>query len=509
MTEGAIVNDSGWCYGCAWVDYSGDGLADLFVVNNNPNQGKNNFLYRNNGDGTFTRDTQTVVANDDGSSYGCTWGDYDNDGYPDLFVSNYNENNFLYHNNGDGTFTKITSGRIVSDAGRSTGCSWADYDNDGLVDLYVCNRDQVNFLYHNEGGGTFTRVTTGAIANDVANSSGCAWADYDNDGLLDLTVANVQTPNCLYHNDGGGSFTKVLTGPVVTDTSFCNGASWADMDNDGDLDLFVATGVLGMYNDLLYRNNGDGTFTKVTDSPVVRDATWSGGGAWADWDNDGDLDLFVGGYDGRNRMYENDGSGTFTRVDTGVVVEDGNYIMGAAWADYDNDGDLDLYTARNNYFGGASRLYRNNGNSPYWLSVRCVGTVSNRAGIGTRIDCKAHIQGRDVWQRRDVSTQTGGGNSGSSDLRVCFGLGDAAVVESLVVRWPSGRIDRLAGVAAGQHLVVVEGSTAVEERPMSAPTVVTSQFYDVLGRRASPVRAGIYFLREPRTGAATKLVKTR
>jgi hypothetical protein len=456
------VNDGGWCYGCAWADYDGDGFADLFVDNNNSNQGKNNFLYHNNGDGTFTKVTQGPVVTDGGSSYGCSWADCDNNGYPDLFVSNYNENNFLYANTGD-SFAKVTQGRVVSDGGRSTGCAWADYDNDGWLDLFVCNRDQVNFLYHNSGGGTFTRVTQGAIANDVDNTSGCAWADYDNDGLLDLIVANVQTPNCLYHNDGNGTFTKVISGPVVTDTSFCNGASWADFDNDGDLDLLVTTGVLGMYNDLLYRNNGNGTFTKITDSPIVRDATWSGGGAWADYDNDGDLDLFIGGYDGHNRLYENDGTGAFTSIDTGVVVMDGNYVMGSAWCDYDNDGDLDLYTARNNYFGGNSALYRNDAGGDNWLEVRCIGTVSNHSAIGARVRVKAVVNSLPVWQMRELSAQTGGGNSAQNDITQHFGLGDAAVVDSLVVRWPTGSEQVLTDVAINQILTVTEQQSAVND----------------------------------------------
>jgi hypothetical protein len=465
ITEGDIVHDSGWCYGCAWADYNGDGFQDLFATNNNSNQSKNNFLYLNNGDGTFTRVVDGPVVTDGGSSYGCTWGDFDNNDFPDLFVANYDENNFLYSNNGDSTFTKVTQGRIVSDGGRSTGSAWADYDNDGWLDLYVCNRNEANFLYHNNGDGTFTRILTGAIATDVDNSSGCAWGDYDSDGWLDLIVANVGTPNCLYHNEGNGTFTKITVGPVVTDTSRCNGASWGDMDNDGDLDLMVATGVLGMYNDLLYRNNGDGTFTKITDSPVVNDATWAGGSAWGDFDSDGDLDLFVGGYDGHNRLYENDGTGTFTSIDTGIVVTDGNYTMGAGWADYDNDGDLDLFTAKNDYFGGSDNaLYRNDGAGNNWLSVRCVGTVSNRSAIGARVQAQASIRGSEVRQTREISAQTGGGSSGQSSLLVSFGLGDASVVDTLVVRWPSGIVQTLFAVAVNQILTVTEPQTALEER---------------------------------------------
>jgi len=522
ITEGAIVNDSGWCYGCAWADYDGDGFQDLFATNNNSNQSKNNFLYLNNGDGTFTRILDGPVVNDGGSSYDCTWGDFDNNGFPDLFVANYGENNFLYSNSGDSTFTKVTTGRIVSDGGRSTGSAWADYDRDGWLDLYVCNRDEANFLYHNNGDGTFTRILTGAIATNVDNSSGCAWGDYDSDGWLDLVVANVGTPCCLYHNEGNGTFTKDTASAIARDTSRCNGASWGDMDNDGDLDLFVATGVLGMYNDLLYRNNGDGTFTKITDSPVVNTATWAGGGAWADLDSDGDLDLFVGGYDGHNRLYENDGFGTFTSIDTGIAVTDGNYTMGAGWADYDNDGEIDLFTAKNNYFGGSDNaLYRNDGTGNNWLWVRCVGTVSNRSAIGARAKVITHIHSGAIYITREISSQTGGGTSGQSSLLASFGLGDASAVDTLVVRWPSGIVQTLTAVSVNQIITVTEPQTGVEERVngeerrekvaasviRSLPTGAVA--FDAMGRRVLNPESGIYFVREQSAAGVRKVVIQR
>lgn len=466
VTEGEIVNDGGWCYGCAWADYDSDGFPDLFVDNNNSAQSRHNFLYRNDGVGTFTKMTEGPVVLDSGSSYGCTWGDFNNDGYPDLFVSNYNENNCLYRNNGDGSFTKTLTGQIVNDGGRSTGAAWADYDRDGWLDLFVCNRNQVNFLYHGNGDSTFTRMMAGEIASDNDNSSGCAWADYDNDGYPDLLVANVQTPNCLYHNNGDGSFTRVRTGPVANDTSFCNGVSWADWDNDGDFDVLVTTGVLGTYHDLPYRNDGGGSFSKVFGTAIDTPFTWSGGGGWADYDNDGDLDLLIGGYDGTNRLFENQ-AGAFVKVDTGVLATDGNYIMGIAWADYDRDGWQDVFTARNNYFGGNNCLYHNEAGLNHWLNVRCIGTVSNRSAIGARVRVRASIGGQTVRQTRDVSAQTGGGNSGQSPFNLSFGLGDAETVDSLVVNWPSGIVQVLTGVNSDQFLTVTEGASPVGERPAS------------------------------------------
>jgi len=463
VAEGEIVNDGGWCYGCAWADYDGNGFPDLFVTNNNAGQHKSNFLYLNNGDGTFLKILEGPIVGDSGSSYGCTWADYDNDGHPDLFVSNYGENNCLYHNNGDSTFTKILDGPVVNDGGRSTGASWADYDRDGWLDLFVCNRNQVNFLYHGNGDGTFTRILAGEIASDLNNSSGCAWADYDDDGYPDLLVANVQTPNCLYHNNGDGSFSRVRTGPIANDTSFCNGVSWVDWDNDGDFDVLVTTGVLGTYHDLLYRNDGGGVFGKVTGTAIDTPFTWSGGGGWADFDNDADMDLLVGGYDGANRLFEND-EGVFVKLDTGALATDGNYIMGIAWADYDRDGWQDIFTARNNYFGGNSCLYHNEGGLNHWLNVRCVGTVSNRSAIGVRVRVRADIGGQTVWQLREISAQTGGGNSGQSPFNVGFGLGDANIVDSLVVSWPSGIVQVVTGVNNDQFLVVTEGASSVRER---------------------------------------------
>ncbi len=171
ITQGDFVNDGGWSYAMCWADFNNDGFQDLFVTNNN-SANQNNMMYFNDGTGGFTKVTDGPVVNDGGSSYGCTAADIDNDGDIDLFVSNYNENNFLYLNNGDGTFTKVTSGSIVTDGGKSVGCAFGDYDNDGFVDLYVANRDQVNFLYHNNGNATFTKITTGEIVTDVANSGG-------------------------------------------------------------------------------------------------------------------------------------------------------------------------------------------------------------------------------------------------------------------------------------------------------------------------------------------------
>jgi hypothetical protein len=503
VTQGPVVTDGGWCYAMAWADFNNDSYPDLFVTNNDANNGQHNFLYMNNGNGTFTKITGSPVFTDGGSSYGCSAADFNNDGNTDLFVSNYNENNFLYVNNGDGTFAKVTQGPVVTNGGKSVGAAFADYDRDGWLDLYVCNRNEPNFLYHNLGNGTFERITTGSIVTDIDNSSGCAWGDYDNDGWPDLIVVNVDTPNCLYHNNGNGTFTKITEGPVVTDLSKCSGASWGDCNNDGYLDLFISTGVLGTYNDLLYLNNGNGTFTRVTDSPVVNELTWSSGSAWGDYDKDGDLDLVAGGYDGYNRLFQNNGNGTFVKVLGNALVNDGSYVEGLAWADIDNDGDLDIFTARNNYFSGNNALYINNGNENRWLKVKCQGVISNAGAIGAKIRVYAHILGQSTLQFREISTQSGGGQGGENELVQFFGMGDAQETDSITVWWPSGTTQRIEATATNQLITLTEPVTTFilsgtityansAQTPLSGVTVALKNSSGTVIATTSSNATGVY-----------------
>jgi hypothetical protein len=450
ITAGAIVDDRGSSYAASWGDYDNDGDLDLFVANDG-----NNFLYRNNGDGSFARITAGAIVNDGGRSYGCAWGDYDKDGDLDLFVANAGANNFLYRNDGPAGFAKITAGAIVNDGGNSTGCAWADYDNDGDLDLFVANEGP-NSLYRNDDPqrAIFTKITTGEIVTDTGLSRGAVWGDYNNDGALDLFVANSGINNLLYRNNGNSNnwinisligtfsnasaigarvsvkstinsvpvwqireisaqtgafsqnslnaefglgdagiidsikvawpggivqtltnvapkqfltitepqFTRVTGSVVTTDRGNSYGGSWADYDNDGDLDLFVTNS--GGENNFLYRNNGPAGFAKITEGaiPLVRDGGNSFGSSWGDYDNDGDLDLFVAnGSNQNNFLYRNDGPAGFAKIDTGAIVTDGGSSFGCAWGDYDNDGHLDLFVANigNNF------LYRNNGNGSF------------------------------------------------------------------------------------------------------------------------------------------------
>lgn len=470
IVAGAIVNDGSNSTGASWADYDGDGFLDLFVANGNLTP-QNDLLYRNNRNGTFTQITGGNIVTAGGASIGGAWSDYDNDGDVDLFVANrQGENNFLYRNEGGGAFTKITTGNIVTDGGNSNSGSWVDLDNDGDLDLYVINFNEADFLYRNDGNGAFTRITTGPPVTDISFSISGVWADYDNDGDQDLFIGNGGNQNnFLYRNDGNGVFTKITTGAIVNDGGNSIGCSWGDYNNDGNLDLFVAN-FLGE-NDFLYRNDGppNYTFTKITAGSMVNDGGNSVGSAWGDIDNDGDLDLFVGNDGQNNSLYLNGGPPdyVFTKVTTGSIVNDGGNTFGVTLCDYDRDGDLDAFAAnrenQNNF------LYANNGNSNHWINILCVGVNSNRSAIGAKVSAKANIKGKEIWQTREVAAQSG--YNSQNGFPAAFGLGEATRIDSLSIVWPSGNRDTFVGIAVDQFITITEGGkiTQVEQQNKNLP----------------------------------------
>jgi hypothetical protein len=346
-------------------------------------------MFRAAGQPAFTKITEGAIVTDGGSSYGCAWGDYDNDGFIDLVVANgWGQRSFLYHNDRDSTFTGVTTGPIVEDSGDSTAVVWGDYDNDGFIDLFIANSSPPrDFLYRNKGDGTFAKVATGSIVNDTGFGVGAAWADYDRDGWLDLFVANSLNENdFLHHGNGNGTFTPITSGPVVTSGASSIGCSWADADNDGDPDLVVANlvsfpilnPIVGQ-NDFYFRNEGLGAFTRITTGPVAADTSVSSGVAWGDYDNDGDLDLVVINVRGENdRLYRNLGAGNFELVTASVVSTEGLAGNGCAWGDYDNDGWLDLFVAgwlRPGSVRDPHRLYRNLGDGAFEVISNSVLTA--------------------------------------------------------------------------------------------------------------------------------------
>jgi uncharacterized repeat protein (TIGR01451 family) len=293
--------------GSIWGDYDNDGDNDVVVINDGLVASQ---LYKNNGNGSFTVQSNIGINNAPQYIHGASWVDYDNDGHLDLMFSNYhqNRNHEIYHNNGDGSFTKITDSVISVGTHRSLGPVWCDYDNDGFQDLFVPNGDnQNNSLFHNNGDGTFETITTGAIVSDGGQSVGACWGDYDRDGDMDLFVANASNQNnFLYSNNNDGTFTKITNSLVVSEGGHSHGCSWMDIDNDADLDLYVT-------NDqgykFLYINDGAGNFYRKNNEPIVRSFGNAFGQSWSDFDHDGDLDLYVSTHgEEPNQMFVNSGS---------------------------------------------------------------------------------------------------------------------------------------------------------------------------------------------------------
>jgi enediyne biosynthesis protein E4 len=443
---GNQFNVTGGSSGVSWVDVNGDRWPDLWIGSKNGSP----LLLTNRMDGTFGRANSGV----NGGIGSGAFADFNNDGHVDLFLGGANS---LYRGDGKASFTRTN----INLSGANTYCaSWADYDNDGFVDLFAGNfyTGGLNALFRNDGNGGFTKITNNAPSRDRSNSQGVTWTDYDNDGRIDLFVANTGGQKCfLYHNDGGGKFTSITNSPVTTIAgAFATGA-WGDYDNDGWPDLFLCGFNQKHY---LFHNDG-GTFSVVNNAgAIVTDSAEDQSAVWADYDNDGFLDLFVtsGGIVARKDfLYHNNGDGSFEKIVRGSLVNDNGEGAGAAWADYNHDGFPDLFVS---HWGNVSAgdqfnyLYLNNGNSNAWLSIRCAGRISNRSAIGAKVRVKATIRGRSVIQLREIS---GGGYYVSQNaLDPLFGLGDATKVDWVRVEWPSGIVQELTNVATRQFLEIIE-----------------------------------------------------
>jgi enediyne biosynthesis protein E4 len=501
--------------GVAIFDYDNDGLPDIFFTNGadipsleKSNPGFYNRLFHNNGDGTFTDVTKKAGLAGVGYSMGVAAGDYDNDGFVDLYVTGFNRNQ-LFHNNGDGTFSDVTEkagvSGIVSERSKpwSIAAGWFDYNNDGLLDLLVvnyldysiptahrCKTNNIvdycspleylgtpNILYRNNGDGTFTDVSQKShISQYSGKGMGVAFADYDGDGFTDIFVANDTYPNFLLHNNGDGTFSDValLAGAAYNENGkpvAGMGTDFRDIDNDGRPDIFLTA----MYGDSfpLYHNMGNGDFEDVTDATGLTAMTISST-AWGtgifDFDNDGNKDIFAAGseildnsmevnhkpYPLPNGLYRNLGNMVFKDVSAqaGASFSIPAAHRGAAFGDLNNDGKIDVVVTVLN--GEPQLLMNRSPNHNHWLIVKLVGVADNRDGLGTKVK----ITTANGVQYNEATTAVG--FNSSSDKRVYFGLGNATVVDRIDLAWPTGVKQVLKNVMADQILTIVESSPSPE-----------------------------------------------
>lgn len=460
IAEGIVEGGQG--RGAAWGDFDDDGDLDLFFTKN----ADNNRLYQNNRIGAGTNNFSEIAlpagVNSGGQDERPVLGDYTGDGLLDIYISRATGDNTLYKNNGTSpaTFTQDPS---INTGGGGRGAAWFDYDNDGDLDLFLAvSTGTLDRLYRNDGVGAtpqFTNVATGDLA-DNGNSGGAALGDFDDDGDLDIYLIK-DGGNKLYRNDGVGAspqFTNVGNTAGV-DINEGSGADWGDYDGDGDLDLYVAHGSL---DNKLYENDGNfptPQFTNDTLAGVVPSGV-SQSGTWADYDYDGDLDLYVTRSFDDNVLYQNDGTGSFAIVIEGL--DDGGQGLSAAWSDYDSDGDLDLFLTNN--VSGASRLYQNGGNTNRWLQVELAGVVSNVHGIGATLRTTTGA----TTQRRQVNA--GQSNLSQNSMAVEFGFGATTTIDVLEVLWPSGITQTLINVPTNQLLPLVETPNIAVSMPQVTAT---------------------------------------
>ena len=465
--------------GAAWVDVDGDDDLDLFLTNRLPGViPKKNSLYLNEA-GSFIQLDTGILVNDLGYWFGCSWGDYDNDGDLDVHIAGFPSR--LYRNEGSGHFVKITSGEIARLTLSGISTAWGDFNRDGYLDLLTV---WPNWLQGSPSSGspgkphlminngppdyTFTRLFNTSVtepANDTYLHA--CLSDFDDDNDLDIFIGmgiGAGKPDLLYRNllaEAGGSlsFEKMEDAPIATDLVEGNQWSWVDIDNDGDNDGFLTNWAHVVNGNQLPQKNNlyineDGVFVKVTDDIIANDEDLSTSHSWGDYDNDGDLDCVVV-TDSTHflRYYQNDGTGHFERINAGELGTTDLHQSGCSNGDYDGDGDLDLFIpgpGENNAF------FRNDlDNGHHWVMFKLNGTQSNRAGIGAKLFLKAVINGQAVWQRREVSAS----NTffGHNSLWQHFGLANSASIDSLRVEWPSGMVDTYIFLGADDIYTLTEG----------------------------------------------------
>ncbi|MCI5055464.1 MAG: FG-GAP-like repeat-containing protein [Flavobacteriales bacterium] len=426
------ISENNWSV--SWTDINNDGYEDVFLPNYS--DGAPNKLMVNNGDGTFSQ-VQNALTNTNGGTVSGSWADYDNDGDLDVFLANNTSSvNQLYSNDGAGNFTLVNDGVITGHSGYSHAGAWGDFDNDGYLDLFVADfmPTKYNLLYKNNGDGTFTEIDN-IISQEAQYSVTGHWTDMDADGDLDLLVCNTNgQANSVYRNLGNTNFEKLDNHPLALSGFNTTTSAWGDIDNDGDFDVVLCNA--SDQQNALFINQGNMDFSLVQNSIVSNDKGHSHTANFIDFDNDGDLDLVISNdQNQKSFFYANDGAGQFNKLDNDISRIEGDFFSNT-WADYDRDGDLDLYMAEHS--SGSNVFFANSkGQCLSWICMKLSGTQSNKQGLGAKVKVKAEINGGKRWITREIGTQIAG-LGGQNSSRTYFGLGNATSIDSIIVQWPSG-----------------------------------------------------------------------
>ena len=472
ITNQRLTNEGKLSRGISAADYNQDNWDDITIANADM---QGNSLFQNK-KGVFQKQFSNSVVEAVSSSESIYWVDIDNDGDLDLFVTNSRKNqNFLFKNDSNKTFIQITGDELTRNAGGHHGCAWSDIDKDGDLDVFVTTRDnEDDLMFINDGKGNFKQVD-GPWKGNGGDGRSCAFADVNNDGWPDLYVGNYggtnqqgqreKQRNFFYLNKGKMQFEEIRTGDFVTIKSLTYGVSFIDYDNDGDADLLV-TNAARTDNNFLYNNDGLGNFTNVINAVTTETFHPSKGHTWADFDNDGYLDVFiVTGTENvpapvlHNLMYLNKGSNQFEKVKFQPQVSQPDVSAGTAWLDYDNDGDQDIFVANWGANDENEELYRNEGNLNKWTDIQLKCIRNNKFGIGTKVTIQYKDQGMVKKQHQWMHTNTG--YASQNPYRMHFGLGNANSIDLIEIVWPDGSKQTHKQLPVNTRIVLTEDTTPV------------------------------------------------